>query len=280
MRKYLDQADCYIRLEPVRNIKEELSAWTEENTLCTNLKSYTDAMLMLDRLSEYENAHRRKGTVYMQREAMKLTVLLDNDLPCNKHIKFIRSLMEHFLNIHRKLPWIAFLRIINDAHIVTIYYSERDYFPGAESDPEFPSFFSSRKVLRKADVSRRYFVTLVEYALEDCGLYLSESPVLHKLNYSGLCRFQRHVRRRFNAMIRRIESRLAEINEALNKYFSFTVAVAGIFKNLIHTLQRRIDSLCSVKIGRRKYPALQNPDLVERNFMEIISRQANLCFNV
>ena len=279
MRKYLDQADCYIRLEPVRNIKEELSAWTEENTLCTNLESYTDALLMLNRLSEYENAHRRKGTVYMQREAMKLTVLLDNDLPCNKHIKFIRSLMEHFLNIHRKLPWIAFLKIINDAHIVTIYYSERDYFPGAESDPELPSFFSSRKVLRKADVSRRYFITLVEYALEDCGIYPSKSPVLHKLCYSGLRYYQRHIRRRFNAMIRRIESRLAEIYEVINKYFSFTAAVAGIFKNLIHTLQRRIDSLPSVKIGRRKYPALQNPDLVERSFMEIISSQAELCFN-
>lgn len=280
MRKYLDQADCYIRLEPVRNIKEELSAWTEESTLCTNLESYTDAMLMLERLSDYENAHRRKGTMYMQREAMKLTVLLDNDLPCDKHIKFIRSLMEHFLNIHRKLPWIAFLKIINDARFVTIYYSERNYFPGAESEADSPSFFSSRKVLRKADVSRRYFITLVEYALEDCGLYPSESPVLHKLSYSGLCQFQRHVRRRFNAMIRRIESRLAEINEALNKYFSFTVAVAGIFKNLIQTLQRRIDSLSSVKIGRRKYPALQNPDLVERSLMEIISSQANLCFNM
>ena len=280
MRKYLDQADCYIRLEPVRSIKKELSAWAEENTLCTNLESYTDALLMLNRLSEYENAHRRKGTVYMQREAMKLTVLLDHDLPCNKHIKFIRSLMEHFLNIHRKLPWIAFLKIINDAHIVTIYYSERDYFPGAASDPELPSFFSSRKVLRKADVSRRYFITLVEYALEDCGLYPSESPVLHNLSYSGLCRFQRHVRRRFNAVIRRIESRLAEIYEVINKYFSFTTAVAGIFKNLIQTLQRRIDALSSVKIGRRKYPALQNPDLVERSFMEIISCQANLCFNV
>ena len=280
MRKYLDQADCYIRLEPARNIKEELSAWAEENTLCTNLKSYTDAMLMLNRLSEYENAHRRKGTVYRQREAMKLTVLLDNDLPCNKHIKFIRSLMEHFLNIHRKLPWIAFLKIINDAHIVTIYCSEQDYFPGAESDPELPSFFSSRKVLRKADVSRRYFITLVEHALEDCGLYPSESPVLHKLSYSGFRRFQRHVRRRFNAMIRRVECKLAEIYEVINKYFTFTAAVAGIFKNLIQTLQRRIDSLSSVKIGRRKYPALQNPNLVERNFMEIISRQANLCFNV
>jgi hypothetical protein len=234
---------------------------------------------MLNRLSEYENAHRRKGTVYMQREAMKLTVLLDNDLPCNKHIKFIRSLMEHFLNIHRKLPWIAFLKIINDAHIVTIYYSERDYFPGAESEPDLPSFFSSRKVLRKGDVSRRYFIALVERALEDCGLYPSESPVLHKLSYSGLRRFQRHVRRRFNAMIRRIEYKLAEICEVINKYFSFTVAVAGIFKNLIQTLQRRIDALSSVKIGRRKYPALQNPDLVERSFMEIISSQADLCFN-
>lgn len=279
MRKYLDQADCYIRLEPVRNIKEELSAWTEESTLCTNLESYTDALLMLDRLSEYENVHRRKGTVYMQREAMKLTVLLDNDLPCNKHIKFIRFLMEHFLNIHRKLPWIAFLKIINDAHIVTIYYSERDYFPGAESDAEHPSFFSSKKVLRKADVSRRYFITLVERALEDCGLYPSESPVLHKLSYSGLRYYQRHIRRRFNAIIRRIESRLAEIYEVINKYFTFTAAVAGIFKNLIQTLQRRIDSLSSVKIGRRKYPALQNPDLVERSFMEIISSQAELCFN-
>ena len=82
------------------------------------------------------------------------------------------------------------------------------------------------------------------------------------------------------AMIRRIESKLAEICEVINKYFSFSAAVADIFKNLIQTLQRRIDSLSSVKIGRRKYPALQNPDLVERSFMEIISRQANLCFNV
>ncbi len=278
MRKYMDQADCYIRMEPVRNIKDELSVCTEDNTLCTNLGSYSDALLMLNRLSDYENAHRRKGPVYMQREAMKLTVLLDKDLPCDKHVKFIRSLMERFLNIHRKLPWIAFVKVLNEAHIVTVYYSERDYFPGAKPTG-IPSFFSSRKVLRKQDVSRKYFITLIERSLEACGLYASASPVLHKLSYSGMFRPQRRLRRRFNAMIRRIEDKLAEIYEVINMYFAFTAAVFSIFKNLIRTLQRRIDTLCSVTIGSRKYPALQNPDLVERKFMEILSSQADRCFN-
>ena len=278
MRKYQEQADCYIRMEPVRDIMSELKGYKETNTLCTNTESYTNAVQMLERLSEYEDKHRRNGTVYQQREAMKLTVLMDKDLPREKYVKFIKELMNRFLGIHHKLPWIAFIKTANKADLATIFYSERDYYPNAKTS-ENQAFFSSRKVLRKQDVSRKYFVRLIERSLEECAVYSSESPILHKLSYFGIFQKERGLRRRFNAMIRRIETKLAELYDIISAYFAFTSAVEKIFVSLIRTLQRRIDTLCSVTIGRRKYPALQNPDLVERKFMEIIGVQADLCFN-
>ena len=278
MRKYLDQADCYIRMEPVRNLENEVTKYRQEHMLYTNMGSYHEAQVMFERLSEYENKHRRTGDVYQQREAMKLIILMDKDLTSDKYVKFIKVLMERFLGIHHKLPWIAFIRTVNDADIVTVYYSERDYYPNGK-DRDEQVFFSSRKVLRKQDVSRKYFVKLIERSLEECSVYTSDSPVLHKLSYFGLFNKERRLRRRFNAMIRRIEGKLAELYNIINEYFAFTDTVEKIFIALIRTLQRRIDTLCSVTIGRRKYPALQNPDLVERKFTEIIDTQAGLCFN-
>ena len=263
MRRFNKKANCYIRLEPVRDIPEFLKHPFVFNLLCTNMGSFPDAFTMLERLTEYNKAHvRNMNPAYLPRQAMHLKVLADLGLPSSQNAQFTRVLMDNFLEDQKDNPWIAFTEKVKKATYIHIIYSERPYYPNKNS--ETGEYFHRTKTVRKSNVKRLYFIKLMEESLKKCDVTVEYKPVLNKLDYYMRPINEKIAFRKFNEMISEMQDLLDEYYGVIVHYFSMDEGVYPKFIQLLGNLQRMVHNPEKVKFNGRSYPALYNPDLVYR----------------